>query len=68
MTTASSMFRRILSAPQMLYRQSVASIVTHYFYNQAGTKYNQPSWAYDYISDRGNMAERPVVASSMKGR
>ena len=52
----------------MLYRQSVASIVAHYFYNQAGTKYNQPSWTYDYISDRGNMAERPVVASSMKGR
>jgi len=68
MTTASSMFRRIVTLPQMIYRQSIASIVAHYFYNQPGIKYNQSSWTYEYISDRGNMAEHPVAGPSMKGR
>ena len=68
MATASSMFRRILLAPKMNYRQSTAAIAAHYFYNQASVSYNQPSWSYNYISDRGNMAPRPVAASTMKGR
>jgi hypothetical protein len=65
---ASSMIRRIITAPQMLYRRSVAALVTHYFYNQASTKYNQPNWSYNYISDRGEMTDRQVSASTMKGR
>lgn len=53
---------------EMKWRESNASPVSHYRYEQSGVKYNESFVTYNYYSNRGNVRNRIVATPMMKGR
>jgi len=59
---------RNIATPEMKWRESNASPVAHYRYEQSGVKYNESFVTYNYYSNRGKVKNRIVATPMMRGR
>jgi hypothetical protein len=57
---------RNVATAQIYYRESSDSGITHYLYNQAQVRYNEPLVSYNYYSSRGNANVRIIATPNMK--
>jgi hypothetical protein len=57
---------RNVATAQIYYRESTDASITHYLYNQAQVRYNEPLVSYNYFSSRGNANVRTIATPNMK--
>ena len=59
---------RNIATAQAKRRESNASPLAHYTYEQSGVKYNESFVTYNYYSNRGQLYNRIVPTPTMRGR